>query len=44
MQTHFGKGRLWCVKYVLLLVQSDNLNDVEIVETDGEGQTTQQAV
>ena len=40
--SYFGKGSLWCVHDVLR-VQSDHVDDVEIVETNGKRQTTQQA-
>ena len=39
--THFGKGCLRCL-HIVWLIQSDHINDVEVIETDGQGQTTKQ--
>ena len=42
MHTHVSKGGLWHVQ-ILRLVHSHYLDHVEVVETDGQGQTTEYA-
>ena len=42
MHTHISKGGLWHVQ-ILRLVHSHHLDHVEVVETDGQGQTTEYA-